>query len=97
MQVPQIVPRRGKLVIPLHQVVEVAAHLAEFSEQALLCKLSLELVFALTLAELTELGLWLICQLGQEAALEVEMVDLVEWRTLREARRLGNYVFLFVF
>ena len=51
--------------------------MAEFSEQALLCELALELVFALTLAELTELGLWLICQLGQETALEVEMVDLV--------------------
>ena len=59
--------------------------MAEFSEQALLSELSLELVFALTLAELTDLGLWLICQLGQEAALEVKMIDLVEWRTLREA------------
>ena len=81
MQVPQIVPRRGQLVIPLHQVVEIAAHLAEFSEKALLCELALELVFTLTLAELTELGLWLIWQFGQEATLEVEMVDLVEWRT----------------
>ena len=60
MQVPQIVPRRGQFVIPLHQVAEVAAHLAEFSEKALLSELALELVLALTLAELTELGFRLV-------------------------------------
>ena len=81
LQVPQVIPRSCQLIIPLDQIVQMAAHLAKFGQEALLGKFSLK--FAFTLARLADDDVGrscfgLLCKFGQKRALEIEMIDLVE-------------------
>ena len=49
LQVPQVISRSCQLVIAVDQVVQIAAHLAEFGQEAFLGKFSLEFVFTLAM------------------------------------------------
>jgi len=63
-------------------VVQVGAHLAKLSQEALLGEFALQFALALPLGHLWYL---LVSQLAQQGALEEKLVNLVKWFLLSEA------------
>ena len=67
----------------------MAPHLDELSEEAFLGELALKLAFTLVSASSSRGGLGLVCELGQESALQVQVIDLVQRCAVGERLSLG--------
>ena len=93
LQVLQVVSDRCQLIVSLHRMVKVGAHLTELSQQALLRQFALELSFSLAFCLLSG-GHGLPGQLAEQRALQEELVDLVEGLRLGKAllSRFDNWL-----